>query len=160
MAPRDQAGRLPHGRAHRSRRAQLLTRTGLDWTEKYRSVVAALTKVQAKATYLDGELCGVGDDGLPSFSHTQAASDGERGVRLVYYAFDLLHLDGRDTASLPLVERKRLLEPLIARIPGLQFNGHETGDGEIVKKEAFPASLTARDWRRSLRRVCIHGSRF
>ena len=90
----------------------------------------------AKTAYLDGELCGVGDDGLPSFSHTQAASDGERGVRLVYYAFDLLHLDGRDTAGLPLIERKALLEPLIADIPGLQFNGHETGDGELIRKHA------------------------
>jgi ATP-dependent DNA ligase len=66
--------------------ARLLTRTGLDWTEKHPSVVAALSKVAAKTAYLDGELCGVGDDGLPSFSQTQAASDGEPGVRLVYYA--------------------------------------------------------------------------
>jgi len=72
-------------------RAQLLTRTGLDWTDKYPNVVAALAKVAAKTVYLDGE----------------------RGVRLVYYAFDLLHLDARDTASLALIERKALLEPLI-----------------------------------------------
>jgi ATP-dependent DNA ligase len=77
-----------------------------------------------------------GDDGLPSFSQTQAASDGERGVHLVYYAFDLLHLDGRDTASLPLIERKALLEPLIIGTPGLQFNGHETGEGETIRKHA------------------------
>jgi ATP-dependent DNA ligase len=51
--------------------------------------------VGAKTAYLDGELCGMGDDGLPSFSQTQAASDGSRGVRLIYFAFDLLHLDGR-----------------------------------------------------------------
>jgi ATP-dependent DNA ligase len=124
------AARINHGRA------QLLTRTGLDWTDKYRSVIAALGQLRAKTAYLDGELCGVGDDGLPSFSQTQAASDGERGVRLVYYAFDLLHLDGRDTASLPLIERKALLEPLIAGMPGLQFNGHETGDGETVRQHA------------------------
>ncbi len=117
-------------------RAQLLTRTGLDWTEKYPSMFAALATVPAKTAYLDGELCGIGDDGLPSFSQTQAASDGERGVSLVYYAFDLLHLDGRDTARLPLIERKALLEPLIAEIPGLQFNGHETGDGEAVRQHA------------------------
>jgi DNA ligase D-like protein (predicted ligase) len=117
-------------------RAQLLTRTGLDWTDKYPSVVAALAKVAAKTAYLDGELCGVGDDGLPSFSETQAASDGQRGVRLVYYAFDLLHLDGRDTAGLPLIERKALLELLIAGTSGLQFNAHETGDGEIVRQHA------------------------
>jgi ATP-dependent DNA ligase len=68
-------------------RAQLLTRTGLDWSDKYPGVIAALTNARAKSAYLDGELCGIGDDGLPSFSQTQAASDGERGVRLVYYAF-------------------------------------------------------------------------
>ena len=74
--------------------------------------------------------------GLPSFAQTQAATDGERGVHLVYYAFDLLHLDGHDTAALPLVERKALLEPLVAGIPGLQFNGHEIGDGELVRRHA------------------------
>ena len=75
-------------------RVQLLTRTGLDWSDKYPSVIAALAKVRAKTSYLDGELCGIGDDGLPSFSQTQAATDGSRGMRLVYYVFDLLHLDG------------------------------------------------------------------
>ena len=122
-------------------RVQLLTRTGLDWSDKYPSVVEALAKVGAKTAYLDGELCGMGDDGLPSFSQTQAASDGSRGVRLVYFAFDLLHLDGRDIASLPLMERKALLEPLVAAIPGLQFNGHETGDGELIRKHAGQLGL-------------------
>jgi ATP-dependent DNA ligase len=122
-------------------RVQLLTRTGLDWSDKYPSVIAVLANVRAKSAYLDGEPCGVGDNGLPSFSRTQAASDGERGVRLVYYSFDLLHLDGRDTASLPLIERKALLEPLIANVPGLQFNGHETGDGELIRKHAGQLGL-------------------
>ena len=117
-------------------RAQLLTRTGLDWSGKYPSVIGFLGKARANSAYLDGELCGIDDAGLPSFSRTQAASDGERGVRLVYYAFDLLHLDGRDTANLPLIERKALLQPLIADSPGLQFNDHETGDGELVRKHA------------------------
>jgi ATP-dependent DNA ligase len=76
------AARIDHGRA------QLLTRTGLDWSDKYPSLVAALANVKAKTAYLDGELCGVDDSGLPSFAQTQAATDGERGVRLVYYAFD------------------------------------------------------------------------
>ena len=55
------AARLDNGRA------QLLTRTGLDWTHKYPSVVAALANLSVKTAYLDGELCGVDDDGLPSF---------------------------------------------------------------------------------------------
>ena len=57
-------------------------------------------------------------------------------MHLVYYAFDLLHLDGRDVSRLPLIERKALLEPLVAGKPGLQFNGHETGDGELILKHA------------------------
>jgi hypothetical protein len=130
MAARNKARRLPHGRA------QLLTRTGLDWSDKYPIVIAALTNVRAKSAYLDGELCGVDDDGLPSFARTQAASDGERGVHLVHCAFDLLHLDGRDVSELPLIERKALLEPLIAEKPGLQFNGHETGVGELILRHA------------------------
>jgi ATP-dependent DNA ligase len=73
---------------------------------------------------------------LPSFVHTQAATDGERDVHLVYYAFDLLHIGGWDVSSLSLVERKALLEPLVANKPGLQFNGHDSGDGELILKHA------------------------
>jgi DNA ligase D-like protein (predicted ligase) len=124
------AARLDNGRA------QLLTRTGLDWTDKYPSAAAALANLNVKTAYLDGELCGVDDAGLPSFAHTQAATDGERGVHLVYYAFDLLHIGGRDVSSLPLIKRKELLEPLVANKPGLQFNGHDTGDGELILKHA------------------------
>jgi DNA ligase D-like protein (predicted ligase) len=124
------AARLDNGRV------QLLTRTGLDWTAKYRSAVAALANLNVKTAYLDGELCGVDEAGLPSFAQTQAATDGERGVHLVYYAFDLLHLSGWDVSSLPLVRRKELLEPLVANKPGLQFNGHDTGDGELILKHA------------------------
>ena len=43
-------------------------------------VLATLANVNVKTAYIDGELCGVDDAGLPSFAHTQAASDGERGV--------------------------------------------------------------------------------
>jgi DNA ligase D-like protein (predicted ligase) len=124
------AARLDDGRV------QLLTRTGLDWTAKYPSVIAVLANVKAKTAYIDGELCGVDDAGLPSFAHTQAATDGERKVRLVYYAFDLLHLDSEDVSRLPLIERKALLEPLTADKLGLQFNGHETGEGDLILKHA------------------------
>jgi bifunctional non-homologous end joining protein LigD len=59
-----------------NKRIQLLTRTGLDWSGKYPSVIANLARLPVKAVYLDGELCGIGDDGLPSFAQIQAASDG------------------------------------------------------------------------------------
>ena len=102
------AARIDNGRA------QLLTRTGLDWTNKYPGAAAALANLNVKTAYVDGELCGVDDAGLPSFAQTQAATDGERDVHLVYYAFDLLHLDGWDVSKLALIDRKTLLEPLVS----------------------------------------------
>src|SRR5258707_10472355 len=124
------AARIDNGRV------QLLTRTGLDWTDKYPSAIAALANLNVKTTYFDGELCGVDEAGLPSFAHTQAATDGERGVHLVYYAFDLLHIGGWDVSNLQLIERKALLEPLVKDKPGLQFNGNEARDGELILKHA------------------------
>jgi hypothetical protein len=47
-----------------------------------------------------------------------------------------VHLDGRDVSRLPLIERKALLEPLVAYQPGLQFNGHETVGGELILRHA------------------------
>ena len=141
------AARIDNGRV------QLLTRTGLDWTGKYPSAIAALANLNVKTAYIDGELCGIDEAGLPSFAQTQAATDGERGARLVYYAFDLLHLDGQDVSALPLLERKALLEPLVANKPGLQFNGHETGDGELILRARRQARFRGRriqDDRRSL----------
>jgi hypothetical protein len=96
------AARIDNGRV------QLLTRTGLDWTAKYPGAITALANLNVKTAYIEGELCGVDEAGLPSFAHTQAATDGERGAHLVYYAFDLLHLAGWDFSSLPLVRRKEL----------------------------------------------------
>src|SRR6476619_5432861 len=118
------AARIDNGRV------QLLTRTGLDWSDKYPSAIAALANLNIKTAYIDGELCGVDEASLPTFAHPQAATDGQRNVQLVYYAFDLLHLDGWDVSGLQLIERKALLEPLLANEPGLQFNRDEIGDGQ------------------------------
>jgi ATP-dependent DNA ligase len=72
--------RLEHGKA------QLLTRTGLDWTHKYPPIAAALLSLAVKEAYLDGELCGVRPDGKTSFSLLQAASDAGNAEALVFFA--------------------------------------------------------------------------
>src|ERR1700722_16104411 len=63
MAARDQAGRLSLWPRIDNGHAQLLTRTGLDWTAKYPGVIAALANLNVKTACLDGELCGVDDTG-------------------------------------------------------------------------------------------------
>jgi ATP-dependent DNA ligase len=51
-----------HARLDRGK-AQLLTRTGLDWTHKYPPIAAALSVLPVREAYVDGELCGVRPDG-------------------------------------------------------------------------------------------------
>src|SRR5258707_15893717 len=98
--------RLDHGAV------RLLTRTGLDWTHKYPAIAAAVASLGARQAYLDGELCGVGPDGVTSFSMIQLASDSGNAAALVFFIFDLLHLDSDDVGARPLLERKAQLAAL------------------------------------------------
>jgi ATP dependent DNA ligase-like protein len=70
-----------HARLER-RRARLLTRTGLDWADRYEATAEAVSAVAAQAAYLDGELCAVRPDGTTSFPEMQAATDGRRTTGL------------------------------------------------------------------------------
>jgi bifunctional non-homologous end joining protein LigD len=58
-------------------------------------------------------LCGVFPDGITSFGMIQAASDAGNAAGLVYFIFDLLHLDGDNLSPLPLIERKARLAALL-----------------------------------------------
>jgi bifunctional non-homologous end joining protein LigD len=69
---------------------RLLTRTGLDWTHKYPAIAATLSSLGTRQPYCDGELCGVGPDGITSFSMIQLASDAGNAAGLVFFLFDLL----------------------------------------------------------------------
>src|SRR6266581_7741684 len=93
---------------------RLLTRTGLDWTHKYPAIAAAIASLPAREAYLDGELCGVRPDGTTSFSLIQNASDSGNSDALVFFLFDLLHLDGEAFHALPLQERKDGLRVLLS----------------------------------------------
>ena len=86
---------------------RLLTRTGLDWTDKYPAIAGALRRLRVKNAYLDGELCALSDAGLTSFSAMQAATDARSTEGLVLVLFDLLFLDGEDLTGEPLREEGR-----------------------------------------------------
>jgi bifunctional non-homologous end joining protein LigD len=109
---------------------RLLTRTGLDWTHKYRGIAAAVSSLPARQAYLDGELCGVRPDGTTSFSLIQNASDTGNGDALVFFLFDLLHLDGEPVSARPLTERKERLRTLLSGVSSpLQFSDQQIGRG-------------------------------
>ena len=106
-------------------KATLLTRTGLDWSHRYRRTIEALASLKVKSAYLDGELCALNSDCAPVFSRLQAAMDEGKTDQLVFFAFDLLYLNGVSTAQLPLIERKERLQRLFKKeIPGLRYSEH------------------------------------
>ena len=59
---------------------------------------------------LDGEICALDGAGRPAFYDLM-----KRQCKPVYYAFDIIWLDGRDLRDLPLVERKKILRRIIPR---------------------------------------------
>ena len=89
--------RLDHGEV------RLLTRKGLDWTEKFPNVAAAVAELPRARGADRRRGRGRGRaKGISSFSGLQAALKAGERDRFVYYVFDLLHLDGRDLTDLPL----------------------------------------------------------
>jgi bifunctional non-homologous end joining protein LigD len=121
---------------------KLLTRTGLDWTHKYPAIADAVSSIGARQAYLDGELCGVGADGITSFSMIQLASDAGNAAGLVFFLFDLLHLDGEDLMARPLIDRKTRLAALLSDVPSsLHYCDHQIGHGREFHKQACAMAL-------------------
>src|SRR5690348_7366053 len=116
---------------------RLLTRTGLDWTHKYPVIAGAIASLPARQAYLDGELCGVRPDGTTSFSLIQNASDTGNSGALVFFLFDLLHLDGEAIAPMPVTERKERLRVLLSgQGSPLHFSDHQIGLGRAFYDRA------------------------
>lgn len=67
----------------------------------------------ARSAYIDGEFCAVRPDGTASFADLQAATDHKCAAKLVYFPFDVLHLDGANLMTLPLSERLKRPDPLL-----------------------------------------------
>ncbi len=92
---------------------KLLTRRGLDWTHKFPSIAEAVALLPAKTVLIDGELVVEDDNGVSSFSLLQQDLKDGRHDRMLFYVFDLMHLDERDLKPLPLIERKQALARLL-----------------------------------------------
>ena len=79
---------------------------------------------------------------MTSFSRLQAAMDDGRTGELIFFAFDLLFLNGESTAGLPLIERKERLETLFTTgAPGLRFSEHVIGNGPKFRGHACRLGL-------------------
>lgn len=88
-------------------RVRLISRNLKDVTDQYPSVVKAMSSLRPDRVTLDGEIVALDEHGRPSFQALQHRATAD--LQVVFYAFDLLHLNGRDFTLVPLARRRPAL---------------------------------------------------
>jgi bifunctional non-homologous end joining protein LigD len=104
------------------------------------AVVQAVRAVSAHTAVIDGEVVAVNNAGKPSFQVLQNRKSLGRDWHIVYYAFDLLNLEGEDLTRLPLEQRKEKLRDILARST-VRYSAELTAAPEIIAKTIRKAGL-------------------
>lgn len=151
-------------------RLRLAGRKGNDISGQYPELAPLSELIWAKSAVIDGEITVLDANGRPSFERIQPRimasganhiADLARSRPAVFFAFDLLFLDGRDLRGMPLEARKRLLSSILRPAANLRLSDHFASHGlelltlarqqgleGIVAKRAdsFYESTRSRDW--------------
>jgi len=165
-------------------RVRLMSRTQNDLTAQFTELGSLPRFVKAERAILDGEIAALDEQGRPSFSLMQQRTGfrtGKRrmprreGVPVIYYAFDLLYLDGFDLRRVALEQRKQLLQGRLVAGGVVQFSDHyaEKGldlfdaakqrglEGILAKKrKSIYEEQRSRDWLKikiTQRQECVIG---
>lgn len=118
---------------------ELVSRNLKPFTEKYFPVADALKNTQLHALF-DGEIVAVDEKGLAVFQSLQNWQNTP--VRLQYFIFDILWLNGYDLTTLPLIERKRILKEILPENDDvLKFSDHVVGKGNDFFQVAVSQGL-------------------
>ncbi|WP_138934062.1 DNA ligase D [Roseovarius arcticus] len=118
---------------------RLYTRSGKDWTDRFHALNGAFDPLPCDAALIDGEVMAARIEGS-AFSSLQKAL--KHSHPLVFFAFDLLRIDGEDLRKSPQIERrKRLAHLLSGAQPGgpLRLSDHIVGNGAMVFTSACKA---------------------
>ncbi len=126
------------------KRVELLSRRMQSWTARLPHLVEAAKRLPVRSALIDGELVAVQADGTTSLQALQIAFRENRVAELVYYAFDLLYLDGRDLSGCTLEMRKDALVRVVAGREGksaIRYSQHTVGQGPKLFKTACRKGL-------------------
>ena len=116
--------------------ARVLTRNGHDWSDRYPTIVHAVSKLRCRSAIIDGEAIVQDGNGAADFEALSAAVWSPRPDNIILYAFDLMHLDGADIRQQPLSVRRAILRRLIGKDEHsrIQFSEEFVGDGAVLFK--------------------------
>jgi len=103
----------------------IYTQHGQDWTKRYQYVAdRAAETLNVETAVLDGEMAAMDGKGKTNIMQLRLALDTYPG-RLIFIAFDLLHLNGKDLRNEPLCERRAALAQLLRPIVGPVLYGED-----------------------------------
>lgn len=131
-------------------RLRLVSRNHNDQTTQFSDLGDLPTYVRARNAVVDGEVVAMDESGRPSFSlmqqrtgirHGHFRAPGRRDVPVLYYAFDLIYLDGYDLHKVNLEDRKRLLQEIVIPGDNLRFSDHQVGKGRALFQVAGDRGL-------------------
>ncbi len=124
---------------------RLESRTGLRCERQYPELAVMPHQVAAEQAVLDGEIAVLDPKGIARFHLIQpritnadpnAVAHLARSTPVVYFAFDLLYLDGYDLRGVALSQRRELLEAIIEPAPVLRISAAFHGEGDELLEAA------------------------
>jgi bifunctional non-homologous end joining protein LigD len=138
-------------------KVRLVSRNQNDLTARYPELKDMAQQIKAKMAILDGEVVALDEEGKASFSLMQQRTGfrpggrraaGNADVPVLYYAFDLLYLDGYDWRRVPLEERKSKLAALVLAGNEVRYSDHYEVHGkalfEIARKKGLEGIVAKR----------------
>jgi bifunctional non-homologous end joining protein LigD len=105
--------------ALRGGETRILSRNEKDLGARFPAVKDSIAALDVQDAIIDGEIVALDEKGRSSFQLLQGADMGTDKPPIVYYAFDLLLLNGKNLQGLPIEERKAKLEELLKKPPGV-----------------------------------------
>jgi bifunctional non-homologous end joining protein LigD len=117
-------------------KARFISRNGHDWSSRLPELELAASGLAVEEGMLDGEVVSLEPGGTTSFQALQNVFQTGRTGELVYYVFDILHVDGHDVTGVPLEERKKILKLVVPRVEkSIRYSDSIQGSGrEIISK--------------------------
>jgi bifunctional non-homologous end joining protein LigD len=109
------------------------TRNGLDWTDRFASLVSSALALPVESALIDGEVVVLDEEGHASFAALQQAMKSK--APMTFFAFDLLQINGEDTSRLPQIDRKARLEEIVGTYGeqgAIYYSEHVQGEGAKV----------------------------
>lgn len=118
---------------------KLYSRNGLTFDKAYPRVFECLKQVKVNAV-VDGEIVVFDEHGKPSFQKLQNYKNTDK-YPIQYLVFDIIELDGKSMASLPLTDRKDILKELLPDSDVIKYCDHVEHEGKMLFAEMEKMNL-------------------